>query len=191
MARQIRSQAYCIDGILDVDWAISPIEDMFFIRDATANGVSQEEQQKRLAEHCLVKVDPEFHSKVQIGNILVGNRGVGWGHGHDHAVLALKAVGVSAILCETTGTNFIRNCINYGIPIIEIPGIFSKVKTGDTLEINLDTGIVNNLSNSLSQNFTPYPEIILKILDAGGIYERLRIDLKNENISVKRSKEAL
>src|SRR5512145_2806361 len=102
MARQIRSQAYCIDGVLDVDWAISPVEDMFFIRDAAANGISYESQLRHLAGHCLTNVDPAFPLKIRKGDILVGNKGVGWGHGHDHAALALKAVGIAAILCETT-----------------------------------------------------------------------------------------
>jgi 3-isopropylmalate/(R)-2-methylmalate dehydratase small subunit len=191
MARQIKSRAYCIDGVLDVDWAISPIEDMFFIRDATANGVSYEEQLMRLAEHCLINVDPEFPSKVRRGDILVGNKGVGWGHGHDHAALALKAVGFSAILCETTSVNFRRNCINHGLPIIESSGIFSKVSTGDILEIDLDIGAIVNLSNGLRRQFVTYPEVILKILDAGGIYEKLRIDIENENVSAPERKETL
>ena len=184
MPRQLRAQAYCIDGILDVDWDISPIEDMLFIRDAAANGVSYEKQLKRLAEHCLTRVDPEFSFKVQTGDFLVGNRGVGWGHGHDHAALALKAVGIGAILCETTGVNFKRNCINHGLPLIEIPGIFSKVKTGDELELDLNAGILRNMSNGTVQQFTTYPEFILEILDAGGIYEKMRSDMENENIPV-------
>ena len=191
MPRQMRAQAYCIDGVLDVDWAISPIEDMFFIRDAAAKQISREEQLRSLASHCLTRVDPEFPLKIQPGDFLVGNRGVGWGHGHDHAALALKAVGVGAVLCETTGVNFKRNCINHGFPLIEIPGIFSMVKTGDTLEIDLDTGIVKNLSNSLIQRFVTYPEFILRILDAGGIYEQMRNDIQNKKMSARQREGSL
>jgi 3-isopropylmalate/(R)-2-methylmalate dehydratase small subunit len=191
MPRQIRSHAYCIDGVLDVDWDISPIEDMFFIRDGVALGTSEEEQLKRLAQNCLTRIDPQFSVKIKKGNILVGNKGVGWGHGHDHAALALKAVGIGAILCETTGANFKRNCINHGLPIIEMPGIFSKVKTGDSLELDLHAGVFRNLSNSIIDQFTTYPEFILEILDAGGIYEKMRIDMENEDISNRNREETL
>jgi 3-isopropylmalate/(R)-2-methylmalate dehydratase small subunit len=191
MPRQIRSHAYCIDGVLDVDWDISPIEDMFFIRDSVALGTSEEEQLKRLALNCLTRIDPQFSVKIKKGNILVGNKGVGWGHGHDHAALALKAVGISAILCETTGANFKRNCINHGLPIIEILGIFSKVKAGDLLELDLNAGVVRNLSNGNIEQFTTYPEFILEILDAGGIYEKMRIDIENEDISNRNREEML
>ena len=52
MPRQIRSQAYCIDGVLDVDWDISPIEDMFFIRDGVALGIDQ----RRAIEAVLLSI---------------------------------------------------------------------------------------------------------------------------------------
>ena len=191
MPRQMRAQAHCIDGVLDVDWDISPIEDMFFIRDATAERISYDEQLKNLARNCLTRVDPGFPLKVRQGDILVGNRGVGWGHGHDHAVLALKAVGIGAVLCETTGVNFKRNCINHGVPLIEIPGIFSRVTTGDTLEIDLDAGVVKNLSSGFIQQFATYPEFLLRILDAGGIYEQMRNEVENENISARQMEGAL
>jgi hypothetical protein len=163
MLRQIRSHAYCIDGVLDVDWDISPIEDMFFIRDGVALGTSEEEQLKRLALNCLTRIDPQFSVKIKKGNILVGNKGVGWGHGHDHAALALKAVGISAILCETTGANFKRNCINHGLPIIEIPGIYWSLISTPVLSEICRTVISNNSQPilSLSLRFL-MPEVFMK-----------------------------
>ena len=177
MARVLRARAHCIDGVLDVDWDISPIEDAFFVRDAVVSEVSHEDQLRHLATHCLTRVDPEFPSRVKPGDFLVGRRGVGWGHGHDHAAMALKAVGVGAVLCETTTVNFKRNCINHGLPLIEIPGLFPQVASGDELEVDLDAGIVRNLANGKVLRFTVYPEFILEILDAGGIYEKIKNEM--------------
>jgi 3-isopropylmalate dehydratase small subunit len=59
------------------------------------------------------------------------------------------------------------------------------VKTGDTLEIDLDTGTVRNLSNNLTQRFVTYPDFILRILDAGGIYEQMRNDIENKKMSAR------
>jgi 3-isopropylmalate/(R)-2-methylmalate dehydratase small subunit len=187
MPRRLKAHAWCIDGILDVDWDISPIEDMFFIRDAQINGTSYMEQLKHLSKNCLAKIDPEFSQKVKAGDFLIGHRGVGWGHGHDHAALAIKALGICAVICETTSINFKRNCINHGLPLIEVPGIFSKVKTGDELELDLNTGVLQNLSNGLSIRFAAYPEFILKILDAGGIYEQMRLEIENRKIPVSKN----
>jgi 3-isopropylmalate/(R)-2-methylmalate dehydratase small subunit len=180
MARELRGHAHCIDGVLDVDWDISPLEDAHFLTDATVQRIPSEILLRHLAEHCLTRIDPEFPRKVRPGDFLVGNRGVGWGHGHDQAILALKGVGIGAVLCETTTVNFKRNCIHHGLPLIEIPGIFGLVSTGDELELELGRGILRNLTSRAVLEFVPYPEFILEILDAGGIYEQLQATLENE-----------
>jgi 3-isopropylmalate/(R)-2-methylmalate dehydratase small subunit len=185
----LRGRAYCIEGVLDVDWDISPIEDMFFIRDAVVNQVGYEDQLRRLAAHCLAKVDPDFSSKIGTGDFLVGSRGLGWGHGHDHAALALKAVGLGAVLCETTGVNFKRNCINHGLPLVEIPGIFSQVTTGDELELDLVAGTLRNLTTGAIITFQTYPAFILEILDAGGIYEQMSRQIGCGNMSFQDNEE--
>jgi 3-isopropylmalate/(R)-2-methylmalate dehydratase small subunit len=144
------------------------------LTDAAVLGISRQDILQHLARHCLIKVDPEFPQKVQPGDFLVGSRGVGWGHDHDQAVLALKGVGIAAVLCETSTVNFKRNCINHGLPLMEIPGIFACVRAGDEIELALGRGVLRNLTTGVTLNFRPYPDFILKILDAGGIYEQLR-----------------
>jgi 3-isopropylmalate/(R)-2-methylmalate dehydratase small subunit len=181
----LQGRAHCIDGVLDVDWEISPLEDAHFLSDAAVLGISEGDILQHLAGHCLIKVDPEFPRKVRSGDFLVGNRGVGWGHGHDQAVLALKGAGIAAVLCETSTVNFKRNCIHHGLPLIEIPGIFACVSAGDELELELRRGVVRNLTTGVMLNFRPYPDFILKILDAGGIYEQLRETVENEQVSGK------
>lgn len=177
MERKYEGYAHCIDGVLDVDWELSTIEDAQFLRDAVASGLSYEKQMIHLAENCLVKVDPDFPHKVNQGDFLIGNRGLGWGHGHDHAVLALKAVGIAVIICETTTVSFKRNCINHGIPLIEIKGIFSEAHTGDLMELELDQGNLRNISAGTTHKFSIYPEFLLEIIDMGGIYIKLQRDL--------------
>ncbi len=172
--RILRGRAYCLGGVLDVDWDISPVEDMFFIRDAGVRGISYEDQMKRLAAHCLVEADPGFLRTIRRGDFLVGSRGVGWGHGHDHAAMALKAVGIGAVICETTTINFKRNCINHGLPLVEIEDIFSKIETGDDLELDLEEGSLRVLASGSAYWFESYPRFILDTLYAGGIYEQIK-----------------
>jgi 3-isopropylmalate/(R)-2-methylmalate dehydratase small subunit len=181
MSGNLQGRAYCIGGVLDVDWEISPIEDMFFVRNAAVRGVSYEDQLKRLASNCLSKVDVEFSRKIRPGDFLVGSRGVGWGHGHDHAALALKAVGVGAVICETTTVNFKRNCISHGLPLVEIPKVFSATENGDDLELNLEEGRLINHRSGLSFEFEKYPQFILQTLYAGGIYQQIRNALNRDD----------
>ena len=170
MARILRGKAHCFDGVLDVDWEISPIEDLHFMRTGEGAKLSYEQQQQYLARNCLTRVDPDFPKKVAPGDMLVGNKGVGWGHDHDHAVMALKGVGLSAVICETTRQNFQRNCLHHGLPLVKIEGVFAQISTGDALELNLAAGTLTNLSSGIQLKFKPYPDFILETLDMGGLY---------------------
>jgi len=41
------------------------------------------------------------------------------------------------------------------------------------------------------EQFVTYPEVILEILDSGGIYEKMRTDLENGDISNRNTEEIL
>lgn len=181
MNRITKGVARCIDGVLDVDWDISPAEDDRFLLVAADQNLSDAERDKRLVKNCLLHIDPEIRKSVAPGDILVGNRGVGWGHGHDQAVLALQAIGFAAIICETTTATFKRNCLNHGLPIVEIDDIFNRVSTGDLLALDLDKGCLSNYSTNEEFHFTIYPDFILEILDAGGLYPHLHRQLSAES----------
>ena len=170
MARILKGKAHCFDGVLDVDWQISPIEDLNYLRSAEGAQLSYEQKQRYLARNCLTRVDRDFPKKVAPGDMLVGNKGVGWGHDHDHAVMALKGLGLSAVICETTRQNFQRNCLHHGLPLVKVDGVFSRVSTGDVLELDLAAGILTNVSTGARMHFKPYPEFILETLDKGGLY---------------------
>jgi 3-isopropylmalate/(R)-2-methylmalate dehydratase small subunit len=180
MLRRLSGFAHCIDGVLDVDWDISILEDDRFLLHAADQNLSPEERDKHLAAHCFLNVDPDFRKRVRRGDFLVGNRGVGWGHGHDQAIMALKAVGIAAVICETTTITFRRNCLNHGLPIVEIAGIFEQVSSGDRLELDLDAGSLKNSSTGDVFRFDPYPVFILQMLDAGGLYPQLSRELKGQ-----------
>jgi 3-isopropylmalate/(R)-2-methylmalate dehydratase small subunit len=180
MSRQYQGKAHCYDGVLDVDWEISPLEDAHFLIDAADQRLSDHDQARHLAAHCLAEIDPDFAASVQPGDFLVGHRGVGWGHGHDQAVLAIKAVGIAAVICETTTVTFKRNCIHHGLPIVEIPDVFCQIRTGDRLALDLDTGFLKNSSTGKTFQFGTYPEFLLDIIDAGGVYPQMGRQLSQQ-----------
>jgi 3-isopropylmalate/(R)-2-methylmalate dehydratase small subunit len=170
MIRKLRGRAHCYDGVLDVDWQISPIEDLNYLRTEAGSKLSYLQKQQYLARKCLTRVDPDFPRKVAPGDMLIGNQGVGWGHDHDHAVMALKGTGLAAVICETTRQNFQRNCLHHGLPLVEIDGVFTQVATGDVLELDLEAGTLTNETRSVQLKFKPYPGFILRTLDDGGLY---------------------
>jgi 3-isopropylmalate/(R)-2-methylmalate dehydratase small subunit len=61
-----------------------------------------------------------------------------------------------------------------GVPVIELPGIKSKVRQGDELEMDLKAGAIKNLTTGEMIKFTPYPDFLLEIIEADGLYPLLR-----------------
>jgi len=138
-------------------------------------GASDEEVCKEFAKHLMVKVDPDFPKKVQPNDYIIGGRGMGYGHDHYHAVQAMKGARMSAVLCEATNTNFKRNSIHVGFPLVEVKGIVAATKTGDELEVDLRAGVVSNVTSGIDLQFQPYPEFLIEMLQAGGLYPLLKL----------------
>ncbi|MBI4233831.1 MAG: 3-isopropylmalate dehydratase [Chloroflexi bacterium] len=173
MPKQYGGKAWVFEGILDVDWEICPFETLRILRER-GTPVTYEE----LGKYCMTKVDPDFPKKVQKGDFIVAGENMGYGHDHDHACMSIKGAGVGAVVCESTNANFLRNSIEHGLAIVEIPGINEIVKQGDPLELDLAKGYVKNLRSGAELKFRPYPDFLLEMLDAGGLYPHLAQQVK-------------
>ena len=126
-----------------------------------------------MGRHAMEGIDPEFAGKVQPGDVVVGGRNFGLGSSREHAPIALKHSGVSAVIAEGFARIFYRNATNLGLPALECPDASKEIKTGDTVEVALDKGtIVVNGTKTLS--FVPVPEFMMEILAAGGLREYIK-----------------
>jgi len=120
-----------------------------------------------LAEHALEDADPRFAAEVQPGEIVVGGKNFGQGSSREHAALVLKERGVPAVLARSFARIFYRNMVNVGVIPIECDT--SGFQTGDQLEIDVENGVVKNLTRELEVPFSPLPVIMREILAAGGL----------------------
>ena len=62
---------------------------------------------------------------------------------------------------------FFRNAINVGLPVLICDT--ESINDGDELEVDLETGQINNLTNGTELHFSRMPEIMLRILNEGGL----------------------
>jgi len=168
MDNLLSGKAWVFQGILDVDWEICPYETLRQLREKGVP-VTYEE----LGKYCMTKVDPKFPQKVQKGDFIVGGENMGYGHDHDHACMSIKGAGVGAVLCESTNANFLRNCIEHGLPLVEVEGINKIVETGSDLQVDLVDGYVKNLGTGEGLRFKPFPQFLLDMLKDGGLYPHL------------------
>ncbi len=120
-----------------------------------------------LAEHVLEDVAPTFVSEVKRGDFIVAGRNFGLGSSREHAPLVIREVGIKAILAKSVARIFFRNALNSGLPVLICDT--DKIDNGDELEIDLTIGAITDLTNTAQLSFGKIPEVMLRILDEGGL----------------------
>jgi 3-isopropylmalate/(R)-2-methylmalate dehydratase small subunit len=120
-----------------------------------------------LAKHAMEDANPEFIKLVRPGDFIVAGSNFGLGSSREHAPLVIKMAGVSAILAKSFARIFFRNAINQGVPALICPT--DRIADGDNLEINLDEGLIRNVTKNESYSFTRIPPTMLNILNEGGL----------------------
>ena len=120
-----------------------------------------------LAKHVLADADPGLPKKVKPGDFVGGGRKFGLGSSREHAPLVMKIAGVRAVLAKSFARIFFRNSINVGLPALICDT--DKIDSGDILEIDLKKGIINNKTKNLKLKINPLPEVMVKILNDGGL----------------------
>ena len=136
-----------------------------------------------LAQHAMEDLDPEFIKKVKPGDIIVAGANFGCGSSREHAPLALKAAGISCVIAKSFARIFYRNAIDIGLPILECKEAVDKTRSGDTLEVELSTGEIKNITRGLTFKAKPYPDFMLELIEAGGL-----IEYTKRKIAAKRSR---
>lgn len=127
-----------------------------------------------LGKHAMEGISEDFVTKSSNGSILVAEKNFGQGSSREQAPVALKAAGVRCVLADSFARIFYRNAFNIGLPVLECPGISSKVEEDDELSIDLERGKINNETKGVSITASPIPNFLLAILEDGGIIEHLR-----------------
>lgn len=119
---------------------------------------------------------PDFARGVRGGDMIFGGKNFGCGSSRESAPASLKAAGVGLIIADSFSRIFYRNSVNLGLPVIECPEISSAVEDGDTAEVDLDSGEIR-LPSGKTMGFQPIPDHVRRILDAGGLVNKVREDL--------------
>jgi len=130
---------------------------------------------KELAKHVMEDADPTFVNKVGVGDIIVAGENFGCGSSREHAPIALKAAGVSAVVAKSFARIFYRNAFNMGLPIFEL-GETDEIKEGDTIAISMESGEINN--GAKVYRFTPIPPFMQELLDCGGLMNYAKKEIK-------------
>lgn len=122
-----------------------------------------------LAKHCMEDIDATFVNKVSKGDLIVAGLNFGCGSSREHAPVAIKASGISCVIASSFARIFYRNAINIGLPIMESSQAVEGIKDGDEVQVDFDTGKIENISTGESWQALPFPEFIKKIIEKEGL----------------------
>ena len=125
-----------------------------------------------LARHALEDLDRSFADRARAGDVIVAGRNWGNGSSREQAVSCLVAAGVHAVIAKSFARIYYRNAINNGLLVITCPQIVDRVESGDWIEIDMEAAQI--LFNGRTFSFSPLPEQVRRILDAGGIIAYLQ-----------------
>ncbi|MFA7705872.1 MAG: 3-isopropylmalate dehydratase, partial [Candidatus Omnitrophota bacterium] len=121
-----------------------------------------------LAKHIMEDIDPNFPQKITWGqSIIVAGNNFGMGSSREQAPLVIKEAGIVAVLSPQFARIFFRNSFNIGLPLIETDT--SKIDESDEPKIDLDNGLVRNLTKSIDLKIKPLPKFMQDLLAEGGI----------------------
>ena len=133
-----------------------------------------------LASWCMEDSRPGFGRRADLkGSIMVAGENFGCGSSREHAPIAIKASGISCVVAKSFARIFLRNAFNIGLPIVELPeaGEFSE---GELAELDLEAGIMQNLSTGKSYRFGSYPEFLRQVIAHGGWLNYASAELMEE-----------
>ena len=123
-----------------------------------------------LATHAMEGMDESFHSKN--GTYIVAGRNFGCGSSREHAPIALSESGIKAVLALSFARIFYRNSVDgaFLLPVEIGRDAYDGIGDGDRISLDIDGGTVTNETTGISYPIKPFPGIIRKIIDAGGLF---------------------
>jgi 3-isopropylmalate/(R)-2-methylmalate dehydratase small subunit len=122
-----------------------------------------------LARHCMEDIDKEYAAKVSAGDFLVAGKNFGCGSSREHAPIAIKASGASAVVARSFARIFYRNAFNMGLPIFEVPQAVDEIDAGDVLALDMRQGMLRNETKGRSYAIAPVPPFMQDLVAAGGL----------------------
>jgi 3-isopropylmalate/(R)-2-methylmalate dehydratase small subunit len=176
----IRGKAYVVGSDIDTDQII-PAKHLVY-------SLSDPEERKLYGKYAMSGV-PDSESGLPKGDIrfveegmerspykiIIGGKNFGCGSSREHAAVCLQIAGIEAVVAESYARIFYRNVVDGGffVPFEAKVHLNQEIATGDDLEIDVNHGILKDLTRGKQYDLKPLGDII-EILKAGDVFEYAR-----------------
>ena len=78
------------------------------------------------------------------------------------------------MIAKTFARIFYRNSINIGLAILECPEASENIADGDEVEIDFESGVIQNLTKNQTYQAQPFPPFIMDIIRKGGLLKSIQ-----------------
>ena len=130
---------------------------------------------KEMAKHAMEDEDPDFVKKVKLGDTIVAGKNFGCGSSREQAAICLREAGVGAVIAKSFSRIYFRNCINVGLLAVTSEEAVDAIQAGDEVTVDFKQGTITGPAGTFK--FPPLPDMILGIVEAGGLIPYTRKQL--------------
>jgi 3-isopropylmalate/(R)-2-methylmalate dehydratase small subunit len=132
---------------------------------------SAEEQRQQ----CMEAIRPGWWKLVKEGDIIVAAGGFGTGSSRP-APAVLHTCGIRGIVANSVNALFMRNSVNSCLPALEMPDVDKMFDEGDVARLDFGDGLVENVTKGTRAQTKPLPQLLLSIIEKGGLINMLVAD---------------
>jgi 3-isopropylmalate/(R)-2-methylmalate dehydratase small subunit len=112
---------------------------------------------------------PGWVDQMQRGDFIIGGKNYGVGSSRP-AALSLHNLGVGCLIAESINGLFFRNCVNFGLPALECPGVYEMFEEGQTASVSSEDLTVRNVQTGEVRQARPVPRQLVDLMIGGGIF---------------------
>jgi 3-isopropylmalate/(R)-2-methylmalate dehydratase small subunit len=127
------------------------------------------------AKHVFYDMRPGWADEVRPGDIVVAGRNFGIGSSRPVAVL-FQHLGVAALVAEEFNSLFFRNAVNFGLPVVAMPGVTGLLEDGDRVRVDVRAATLVRLADGQELSGPPTPGYVYDIVARGGLRPKLQAD---------------
>lgn len=139
--------------------------DLMFAGNLTYQVLSSDPE--AIMPHLFKGFDESFSDKVQFGDVIIAGENFGCGSSREHPAVGLAHAGVKAVIVKSVNRIFYRSSVNQGLPIIVLPEVVEAYRVGDTVDVDLESGVIK--INASEFKFSPLPDELMAIFAAKGL----------------------
>jgi homoaconitate hydratase len=89
-----------------------------------------------MAKVAMENYDPQFATRAQKGDVVVGGFNFGTGSSREQAVTCLKAKGIPIVVAASFSQTYLRNAYNNGFLCVEVPELVKRLRAQFAKEID-------------------------------------------------------